>query len=78
MSPFRVYKHKMYIKQSGNRMDTQYNIDTLLLCLLNVCTTEQSQMDGLSEEGEEGGREGEQEVNYNGRMLFVYKVLALN
>lgn len=48
----------MYIKQSGNHTDTQYNIDILLLCL-NVCTTEQSQMDGLSEKGEEGGRAGE-------------------
>lgn len=56
-------------------MDTQYNIDILLLCL-NVCTTEQSLMDSLSEKGKGGGRtEG---VNYNARKLFVYRVLALN
>lgn len=76
MSAFHAYERKMYIKQSGNHMDGQYNIDILLLCL-NVCTTEQSQMDGLSEKGGEEGRES-REVNYNARKLFLYKVLALN
>lgn len=72
---FPAYERKMYIKQSGNHTDTQYNIDILLLCL-NVCTTEQSLMDSLSEKGKGGGRtEG---VNYNARKLFVYRVLALN
>lgn len=68
MSTFPAYERKMYIKQSGNHTDSQYNIDILLLCL-NVCTTEQSQMDGLSEKGEQGGREGR--VNYNARKLFM-------
>lgn len=68
MSTFLACERKMYIKQSGNHTDTQNNIDILLLCL-NVCTTEQSQMDGLSEKGEEGGTEGR--VNYNARKLFT-------
>lgn len=57
MSTSPAYERKMYIKQSGNHTDTQYNIDILLLCL-NVCTTEQSLMDSLSEKGKEGGRTG--------------------
>lgn len=68
MSTSPVCERKMYIKQSGNHTDTQYNIDILLLCL-NVCTTAQSQMDGLSEKGEEGGRKGR--VYYNARKLFT-------
>lgn len=68
MSTSPAYERKMYIKQSGNHTDTQYNTDILLLCL-NLCTTEQSQMDGLSGKGEEGGRE--ERVSYNARKPFT-------
>lgn len=30
---FHAWEHKMYIKPSGNPMDTQHNINILLLCL---------------------------------------------
>lgn len=33
MSAFHAYERKVYIKQSGNHTDTQYNTDILLLCL---------------------------------------------
>lgn len=33
MSASHACERKFYIKHSGNHMDTQYNIDILLLCL---------------------------------------------
>lgn len=74
MSTSPAYERKMYIKQSGNHTDTQYNIDILLLCL-NVCTTEQSLMDSLSEKGKEGGRTGGLTTMQES---CLFRVLALN
>lgn len=57
-------------------MDTQYNINILLLCLFK-CPHYWAITNGWPEWKRKRGRE-RREVNYSARKLFVHKVLALN